>query len=170
MAIEFHCDHCGHKVRTSSENAGKRGRCPSCHQSVYIPTPSEDIELLRLAPLDEDAERQKQRLLEKSREVVRSIREERTELPAEAAAESALPEPEGDVRLPSDVETLVTQYILCMSQGELDEAEELARDIRRDMARADEFIQRLTIDELPPARLAGIPRALILGFIKQLRE
>ena len=38
------------------------------------------------------------------------------------------------------------------------------------MSLADEFLQRLTMDELPPAKLAKIPRAVMLGFIKQLRK
>jgi len=52
----------------------------------------------------------------------------------------------------------------------LSESEDLAVQIRMDMRRADEYIQRLTMDELPPARLAHIPRALLLGFLKQLQK
>ena len=57
-----------------------------------------------------------------------------------------------------------------MAVGNLKEAEELAAEIRQNLPRADEFIQRLTMDELPPARLAHIPRALLLGFLKQLHK
>lgn len=168
MAIEFHCDHCGKLVKTSDEHAGKRGKCPHCHQSVYIPTPAEDLEPLRLAPVDEGEERERQRLLEESREIAIKLRDER-EVPPDVA-KAPLPEPMGDMRLSSDMEHLVTEYVLCMAAGKLTEAEELARDIRGNRILADEFIQRLTMDELPPARLAKIPRAVMLGFIKQLSK
>lgn len=166
MAIEFHCDHCGKLVKTSDEHAGKRGKCPHCHQSVYIPTPPEELEPLRLAPVDESEEQERQRLLEESREIAIKLRDER-EVPPEVV-KPPLPEPVGDMRLSNDMEQLVTEYVLCMAAGKLSDAEELAKEIRANRILADEFIQRLTIDELPPARLAKIPRAVLLGFIKQL--
>jgi hypothetical protein len=169
MAIEFHCDHCGHLVRTSADNAGKRGKCPHCHLSVYIPTPSEDIEPLHLAPVDQAEEDERKRALEESRALARRLREER-EAPPPEPPKAPLPEPLGDVRLPSDMEALVTEYALCMADGRLNEAEDLAVQIRMDLRRADEYIQRLTMDELLPARLSRIPRALLLGFLKQLHK
>jgi hypothetical protein len=168
MTIEFHCDHCGHLVRTGAEHAGKRGRCPHCHQNVYIPTPSDQIEPLRLAPTDDQEERERKRLDEESRAVARALREEK-EAPPDLV-KTPLPEPVGDVRLPSDVETLIIQYALCMADGKLNEAQELAVEIRMDLDRAQGYIQRLTMDELPPTRLAHIPRAVLLGFLKQLRK
>ena len=168
MAIEFHCDHCGKLVKTSDEHAGKRGKCPHCHQSVYIPTPPEEIEPLRLAPVDEGEERERQRLLEESREIAIKLRDER-DVPPEVV-KTPLPEPVGDMRLSHDMEQLVTDYVLAMAAGKLTEAEELAKEIRANRILADEFIQRLTMDELPPARLAKIPRAVLLGFVKQLNK
>ncbi len=170
MAIEFHCDHCGHLVRTSNDNAGKRGKCPHCHLSVYIPTPSEELEPLRLAPVDAAEEEARRRELEESRAVARRLREEQEAPPPMEVSEEPLAEPLGDARLPSDMETLVTEYALCMADGRLSEAEDLAVQIRMDLQHADEYMQRITMDELPPARLAHIPRALLLGFLKQLHK
>jgi len=169
MAIEFHCDHCGKLVRTTNENAGKRGKCPHCGNSVYVPTPTDDIEPLRLAPLDEEEEREQRRLLDESRSVARQLREEKHPPPPETTTPPT-PPPTNDARLPSDMETLVIDYVVCMSQGKLNEAEQLAEEIHTDMARAEEILQRLTMDELPPAQLAEIPRPVVNGFIKQLRE
>jgi hypothetical protein len=169
MSIEFHCDHCGHMVRTASENAGKRGKCPHCHQSVYIPMPPDEIEPLGLAPVDTNAERERQRADEEARRVAQALRGERAEIPPEAP-KPAMPEPVGDLRLQVDVETLVTEYVLAMADGQLDEAERLAADIRQDMSRASEFIQRLTMDEMLPRKLSRLPRALIVGFVKQLSK
>jgi cell division septation protein DedD len=36
MAIEFQCV-CGRRLRTAEEHAGKKGRCPACHESITIP-------------------------------------------------------------------------------------------------------------------------------------
>lgn len=168
MAIEFHCDHCGKLVKTADEHAGKRGKCPHCHQSVYIPTPPDELEPLRLAPLDEGAERERHRLMQEAQQLAQKLRDEK-DVPPEVPR-APLPEPVGDVRLSADMESLITEYLLCMSAGKLNEAEALAKDIRADIALADEFIQRLTMDELPPPRLAKIPRALLLGFLKQLHK
>jgi len=170
MAIEFHCNHCGQMIRTANEHAGKRGKCPHCHQSVYIPTPSEEIEPLRLAPRDTADEQARKRAEEEAREIARRLREDKEVPPEVAKASPSMPAPLGDVRLPSDMEVLVSDYVLAMAAGKLKEAEDLAVEIRMDMARADEYIQRLTIDELPPARLAKIPRAVLLGFLKQLHK
>ena len=169
MAIEFHCEHCGRMVKTSDEHAGKRGICPQCHQSVYIPSPAEEIEPLRLAPVDEGAEREHRRLQEEAVRLAEMLRAER-DVPPEMPKAGPLPEPLGDVRLDRDIETLVADYVLKMAAGKLNEAEDLAREIRANAARADEVIERLSMDELPPPRLAKIPRAVLRGFLKQLRK
>ncbi|MCK4342306.1 MAG: hypothetical protein KAY37_11355 [Phycisphaerae bacterium] len=168
MAIEFHCDHCGKLVKTSNENAGKRGKCPHCKNSVYIPTPSEELEPLKLAPLDTSEEDEKKRLLEETRQLTQQIRGDKTEVPPEMP-KAPLPVPEGDPRLQLDMETLVIEYALSMAEGSLAEAEEYAKDIRTDMGRAGDVIQRLTMDDLPPRRLAKIPRPVLIGFLRQLR-
>ncbi len=168
MTIEFHCSRCGKLVRTTEENAGKFGKCPGCHQSVYIPTPSEDLEPLRLAPVDEKAERERHRLEQEARELAQKLRDE-TDVPPEAAR-APLPEPVGDARLAPDMEGMIIEYAVHMSQGRLNEAQELANEIRQDLPRAQEAIQRLVGDELPPKRWEKIPRPVLLKFLRQLRE
>jgi len=167
MTIEFHCSHCGKLVRTTEENAGKFGKCPTCHQSVYIPTPSDELEPLRLTPVDEGAERNRHRLEQEARELAQKLRDE-TDVPPEVA-KTPLPEPVGDVRLAPDMEGMITEYAVYMSLGKLNEAQELADEIRQDLPRADEAIQRLVGDELLPPRLAKIPRPVLLKFLRQLR-
>jgi len=170
MAIEFHCDHCGKLVRTAAEHAGKRGRCPACHQSVYIPTPSDQIEPLKLTPLDQRAERERERLERESRELALRLAQESDRPPLDEA-----PRTPGDSDLDMlpprmDMETLVIEYAICMADGNLAEAEELAIEIRKNMAAADAVIERLMMDEIPPAQLVRIPRPVLVGFFKQLHE
>ena len=35
--IKFSCDNCGHKIATSDEQAGKRGKCPGCGSVITVP-------------------------------------------------------------------------------------------------------------------------------------
>ncbi len=166
MAIEFHCDHCGKLVRAPDDAGGKRGRCPACHQSVYIPTPPEQLEPLDLAPVDETEEQQRARLLRETFELERRVYQD-SDIPPESAA---APPPAGSPAPPVlDVETLVIEYAQAMAAGKLEEAEQLAADIRRNMDRANDVIQRLMTDEILPEPLAEIPRPVLVGFFKQLK-
>lgn len=191
MAIEFHCVHCSHQIRTSEENAGKYGKCPHCKNKVYVPTPVKESDLLKLAPLDDGEERERQRLLKETQELTRKIMTEKEKSSEGGARPGGAAEtvragggarPAGasspvsstssrDVAMPkADMETMILEYAICMADGELAEAEELARDIRGDMASANKVIQRLMMDEILPQQIARIPRPVLNGFFKQLRE
>lgn len=170
MTIEFHCQHCGKLVRTGEEHAGKRGQCPYCHNSVYIPTPAEKLEPLKLTPVDATDERRRKALLDESRDLTQRILHER-ETPTDAVPPVSAPPPVGDVRLiTANMESLVIQYAQCMARGDLAQAQELAGDIRLNLRAADEVVQRLMADDIPRPELAGIPRPVLTGFFRQLRE
>src|SRR6267378_7320569 len=66
MALKFSCPHCRKGIRVKEELAGKKGKCPACHQVLTIPTVARpgaptsakpttesDIEALALAALAE---------------------------------------------------------------------------------------------------------------------
>lgn len=169
MAIELHCDHCGTLVRAPDDAGGKHGKCPSCHQSVYIPMPSEKVEPLEIAPIDQSEEQERARLLQESLELQRRLMNER-DLPRETAAHQPSSSPSQPPPPRLDMETLVIEYAQAMAAGNLEEAERLATDIRADLRAAEETIQRLVADELPPEQLAQIPRPVLAGFFRQLRE
>ncbi|MFH1746457.1 MAG: hypothetical protein ABIG44_05365 [Planctomycetota bacterium] len=175
MAIEFHCDHCGKMIRAGDEHAGKRGQCPHCHNSVYIPTPSDQIEILDLAPLDQSDEERQRRLLDEGRDLAHNIMHDRDTgavpepPPARIADSDNLPI--GDARLAKAMmEDLIIRYAQHMAQGDLTQAQELATEIRADLPLAEEVMQALMLDEIPPEQLASIPRPVLVGFFRQLRE
>lgn len=166
MAIEFHCEHCGKPVRAANEHAGRHAKCPSCHQAVYVPTPDADIEPLRLAPLDPGEEREKQRMAAEERALRSRILRDR-----EAGPDVGPPPPPETTPPPKiDVETLIIEYALAMADGDLKEAQDLLSEIRKDMRKAEDVMQRLMIDEMPPPQLSKIPRPVLVGFFKQIRE
>ena len=169
MSIEFHCEHCGKLVRAPDDTGGKHGKCPSCHQSVYIPMPSDQIEPLDISPVDQAEERERARLRQEALELQRNLLEER-ELPKGLATEPALPAAGTPLPPKLDMQTLLIEYALAMAAGNLEQAEQLATDIRTDMRAAEETIQRMVADELPPEQLAQIPRPVLAGFFRQLRE
>lgn len=168
MAIELHCEHCGKLVRAPDDAAGKHGKCPACHQSVYIPTPSDAIEPLPFAPLDETEEERQKRLAAEAARLQAELLHDR-EAPPERAGESrrveqAIPPPK------LDMETLIINYAAAMAEGRLEDAEKAAEQIRSDPRAAEDVMQRLTVDEIPPPQLANIPRPVLVGFFKQLRS
>ncbi len=168
MAIEFHCEHCGRLVRAADEHAGKRGKCPTCHQSVYVPTPSDVLEPLRLAPIDEQAEHERQRLVQDAAQLAQALRGER-ESPTESGR-AAEPEPVGGLPAHADMETTVIEYVLAMASGRLTDADALALEVQGHMTQAEPIIDRLSLDEIPPPKLAKVPRPVLRGFLKQLRK
>lgn len=167
MAIEFHCDHCGKQVRAPDNAGGQHGQCPSCHQTVYIPTADGEIEPLTLAPVDEQFEREKERALRETRELTSRILHDREALSSERGG-SRQPAPAAVTA--SEMQEIVVQYAAAMHEGKLAEAEALAVDIRRNLRLADDVVQRLLSDEIPHPRLSKIPRPLLNGFFRQLRE
>jgi hypothetical protein len=138
---------------------------------VYIPTPSEELEPLKLAPVDDREEQRRRAQEEEDRRLAQRILREKEAPPESAGPPRPAAEPVGDVRLTAaNMENLVIDYARCMAKGALAEAEELAVEIRTNMRAAEEVMQRLTMDEMPPAAVAHIPRPVLAGFFRQLRE
>lgn len=179
MPIEFHCDHCGKPVRAPDEAGGKHGKCPSCHQSVYIPLPDTELEPLTLSPVDESFEREKTRLLKETRALQNKVLTDREAQPERGAAAGrgapglaaggARPAGVPQISL-GEMTEILTQYAAAMASGKLAEADALAVDIRKHMKQADEVMQRIIADEIPPPRLEKIPKPVLAGFFRQLRE
>ena len=170
MAIELHCEHCGNKISAGDESAGQHIKCAACHQSVYVPTPSDRIETLDLEPVDQDAERKRQRSLAETREFQRRVLHEK-DLPAGKATAWEQRPASSQIRPPKlDMDNLLVDYAVAMAAGDLAGADRMAADIRTDMPAAEDVMQRLTLDEIPPPKLAHIPRPVLVGFFKQLRS
>lgn len=188
MSIELHCNHCGKLVKAPDEAAGKHGKCPSCHQMVYIPTPSTELETFDLAPVDTEFERRKQKLMEETHQLTKKILMDREGLPPEkpgdraerlaaqerASAERATTErtaARGGATISSgQANDLVIRYAVAVAGGDVNEAEKLSAVLRQNHRLMDDAIQRVLSDEIPPPQLEKIPRALLVGIFKKLRE
>jgi len=167
MPIELHCEHCGKLVQAPDNAGGKHGQCPSCHQTMYIPNPADKIEPLELAPLDDNEEQRREELLRESLTLGLTpnedgdVPEELTSVPPPAAGDASGP-------AQTSIRDIVIDYARAMAAGDLEEADKLAAELHMDFRSAEDVIQNLVADELPPLELADIPHPVLVGFFKQL--
>ena len=66
MGISFHCEHCGKKIEAPDTAGGKWGKCPACHNKVYVPANNPPDDELRLAPIDTEEERKRKKMARRS--------------------------------------------------------------------------------------------------------
>jgi len=175
VGIEFHCKHCNKLIRAPREHGGKRGRCPYCKQSVYVPRPPDEVEEIPVAPLDQGEEQRRKQLDAESLRVERALLHEQREPPetgrpgaSGGAGETAMPLPR--VSGSADVAATVILFVKAMRASDLDQAERLAGSLRSQSAAVREHVQRLTVDDIPPPELAGISPALLKGFLRTLLD
>ena len=165
MAITFHCEHCGKKIEAPDTAGGKWGKCPSCHNKLYVPSP--DIgEELKLAPVDEDDRERARRLMAETYKLTQDILLERE------APEGVPAEPAGAMYELSDQELRrnVIAYLRQMAEGELDEAERTAALLVPSRDRTIQIIDRIALSEIPESELVDIPQQLLAGAIRALRN
>jgi hypothetical protein len=164
MSITFHCEHCGKKIEAPDNAGGKWGKCPGCHNKVYVPSkqPEDD---LRLAPLDDNDERKQKELIAETVRLREDILSE-TESPEEGK-----PPPAAKPGALSDAELMasIIGYLRQMADGELEEAERTARTIIPYGGKAVRILERIALSEIPEPELADIPQQVLSGLIKSIR-
>jgi len=164
MAIVFHCEYCGKKIEAADTAGGKWGKCPACHNKLYVPS-MDTGEELKLAPIDEtDVEREHQLMAETHR-LTQDILKEREILDGPAPLAGAVYQM-GDRELTQNI----IMYLRQMVYGELDEADRTAALIAPFSKRAVEIIDRIALSEIPDPKLADIPPQVLAGTIRTLRE
>jgi phage FluMu protein Com len=164
MAITFHCEHCGKKIEAADTAGGKWGKCPACHNKLYVPSPDTGEEL-KLAPVDESDLERARRLMAETYKLTQDILQERDvpEGPAEpAGAMYELSEQE--------LRRHVIAYLRQMAEGELDEAERTAALIAPSGDKTIRIIDRIALSEIPEPELTDIPQQMLAGAIRALRN
>jgi hypothetical protein len=164
MAIVFHCEYCGKKIEAADTTGGKWGKCPACHNKLYVPSVDTGEEL-KLTPIDETAVERAHRLMAETHKLTQDILKER-EIPDGPAP------PAGAVYQMSDKELTqnIIIYIRQIVYGELDEADRTAALIAPFSHRAVAIIDRIALSEIPERELADIPPQVLAGSIRTLRE
>ncbi len=164
MAIVFHCEYCGKKIEAADTAGGKWGKCPSCHNKLYVPS-MDTGEELKLAPIDETDVEREHRLMAETHKLTQDILKER-EIPDGPAPPAGAVYQMGDRELTQNIIT----YLRQMLNGELDEAERTAALIAPFDHRAVAIIDRIALSEIPEPELADIPSQVLAGSIRTLRE
>jgi len=169
MAVTFHCEYCGKKIEAPDGAGGKWGKCPACHNKLYVPNFSAGEEL-KLSPIDESDEAKQKELMDETYKLSEDILLEK-EVPAESdeSAESAeamvLPLEISGEQLKKNI----INYLLQMSQGQLEQAETTIGLIVPCGQRAVEILDRIALAEIPEPGLADIPPQVLSGLIRELR-
>jgi hypothetical protein len=173
MAIVFHCEHCAKKIEAPDTAGGKRGKCPACHNRVYVPAALQDDEELHLAPIDESEESKRQRMMAETFNLTEQLLDEKTvpDIPSEE-----IPAPEGGlgiIPLPgmdeSELIKNIVKYLQWMAEGELDRATELGEIIIAQGKGVHSVLEQIALNQITDPALARIPPQVLAGLIRSLR-
>ena len=164
MTITFHCEHCGKKIEAADTAGGKWGKCPSCHNKLYVPS-MDTGEELKLAPINETDVEREHRLMAETQRLTQNILKEKDIPDGPAPLTGALYQM-GDKELAQNV----IMYLRQMVSEESDEAERTAALIAPFSHRAVAIIDRIALSEIPEPELADIPPQVLAGSIRTLRD
>lgn len=171
MAVVLRCPHCDKKIETPDTLAGRRIKCPSCNQSLRIPTQPEE-ETLTVAPLDLEEERERKRLISDSLLLNGIIAEYTAELPdtdsSREVAEDTFHVPPVTMDA-AELHNAIVEYLRSMADGHLEQALPLAESIVSHGPSAISIIDAIALREIPEDTLADIPPQILSGLIRNLR-
>ncbi len=170
MAIIFHCEYCSKEIKAADNVGGKWGKCPACHNRLYVPS-IDSGEELKLAPIDVTAEEKEKQLMDETHKLTQDILQER-EVP-EGANETVGPiETAGPVFEMSERELTkyIIKYIRLMADGELYEAQRIAALIAPHSAQVVVILDKIALSEIPESELADISQLALSGSIRALRD
>ena len=160
MSIKFHCEHCGKKIDAPDTAGGKRGKCPSCHNIVYVPQMDTDDELT-LAPIDETETERQKRLLAETSLLTQNILQEK-EIPEGAGPSSA---DAGQAELTATI----VRYLRQMADGDLDAAQITAETIAAHRRQAKDILEEMAGNDPLVPELPDVPSQVLTGLIRNLR-
>jgi uncharacterized protein YbaR (Trm112 family) len=164
MAIIFHCEYCGKEIRAADEAGGKWGKCPSCHNKLYVPSQPQGDEL-KVAPLDTDLIEREKQLMAETYKLTQDILQEREAPEGPVGPARAMYEMSG-----KELKDHVILYLRQMASDEFDEAEETATLISPFASRATKILDQIALSEIPEPELADIPPQILSGAIRALRN
>jgi len=165
MPIVFHCEHCGKKIEAADSAGGKWGKCPACHNKLYVPNLNADIGDLKLAPIDEKEEERRRQLMAETYQLTQDILQER-EIPEGMAEAPQVPTEVTE----SELNQHILQYLRHMADGNLGESQRLVNVIAAQGQRAIKILDRIALSDMPEPELADIPPQVLSGLIRTLRN
>ncbi|NLH40405.1 MAG: hypothetical protein GX448_01085 [Planctomycetes bacterium] len=165
MTIKFQCSLCGKKIEAPDSTGGKWGKCPGCHNKVYVPQPVADEDELKLAPIDETEEQRQRQLMLETLQITRDILQEKN-MPEGGSGPG--PAPTTDIN-EEKLTDLILRYLRQMANGDLDDAQRTAEQILPHRRKAVLILDRLVTSKETDPELEDIPKQVLLGYIRNLR-
>lgn len=164
MAIIFHCEYCGKEIRAADDAGGRWGKCPACHNKLYVPSQVSGDDL-KVEPLDTDLIEKEKKLMAETYKLTQDILQERE-------VREGPPELSGAVYEMSERELKdnIILYLRQMASDDLDEAELTAALISPFAAQATKIVDRIALSEIPEPELSDIPSQMLSGAIRALRN
>lgn len=163
MAITFCCGYCGKKIEAPDSAGGKWGKCPACHNKLYVPSPGSSDEELKLAPINEEDDTRQKQLMNETFKLTQDILLER-EGPGEAT--DVAPVYEGSNE---QLRKNIITYLWQTANGELEQAQITADSIIPYGEEAIKIIDKIALSEIPEPELANVPPQVLSGLIRELR-
>ena len=169
MSIIFHCSFCNKKITAKDGTGGKWGKCPSCHNKIYVPDLNADADEgeLKFAPIDEQEQREKERLLQETYQLSQEILQERAE-PDDNLPKKRVSRPVAAID-PSKVNDTIIMCLRKMADGQLAESDNIARSIASLGSNARDELDAIALNDIPDHKLADIPPGVLAGLIRTLR-
>jgi len=157
MSIELHCPQCQKLVRAPDEAGGKKGKCPYCKNSMYIPMSLGDDDVIPIAPIDPEDERREAELRRESIKYVSDV----------AHARSTVDSDGGPSGVELDVGAELGAYVHAMHRSNLSAAESAIARLKGAGGAVRGQLKSAIKD---PASLGcdDVPAPLVQGFLKKL--
>jgi len=163
MTITFQCEHCRKEVKAPDDAAGQRGKCPFCGETSYIPTEVSEDDVLPLAEVDEQEERERERKMQQL------VEDEQARL-SEEDLKQEIPLDQRDNVSSHDLHHFVVNYCLDMAEGKMERAAQHAAKLKNYGHTGSQAVEDfLTGNALEPA-LDKLPAKVRNGYLNQLAE
>ena len=165
MTIRLQCSLCGKKIEAPDSAGGKWGKCPACHNKIYVPQPVADDDELKLAPIDQTEEQRQRQLMIETLALTRDILQEKN---VPDAPGGPAPTPATDIH-EEKLTDFILRYLRQMANGDLDDAQRTAEFILPHRRKATLILDKLVTSKEPDPELEDIPKQVLLGYIRNLR-
>ncbi len=177
MSITFTCQHCRKSVEAPASAAGKRGKCPYCGETSYVPDPSvTEEDEIPLAPLNEEEERRRQEEIEQLRRQEEALLHEtgdETVSDPEAGGRAGAGDTGstlGSDYTAEDLYQVVSTYVVDMTNSKLEQAQRHARKLRQYGYTGIQAVEDFLSGRAESEALSDLPSKLVNGILKQLRD
>ncbi|MCK4914093.1 MAG: hypothetical protein KAI59_04000 [Planctomycetes bacterium] len=170
MAIVFHCEYCDKKIEAPDTAGGKWGKCPSCHNKLYVPNlaANADDEELKIAPINDSEEAKERKLMAETYQLTQKILEEK-ETPEGRQTQTAKPAESAPTLSDKQLTEKIISCLRLMADGQLDRADIAIDTLANQIEQAGKILDNIALSEIPEPQLDDIPPQVLAGLIRTMR-